>query len=129
MLQRGLHRVPDLEVDETLRELADGGWRVFVLPEGINDRATFFQGVRAVLPLDPPVESDDVWDALSDSLWEGLHGLSDARIAIFWRVSAMEREDAQSFETATSVLADVCTGLADPGATVGNPKDVLVLLK
>lgn len=128
MLRRGLHRVSGSDVEQSRRELADAGWRVFVLPEGISDRTTFFLGVRAVLPLDPPLVGNDHWDALSDSLWSGLHDLADKRIAIIWPAALMASRNAESFEIATRVLADVSEALADPEATVGNVKELSVVI-
>lgn len=42
------------------------------MPGDIKSKDDFFEAVRAVLPLDPPLVLNKVWDALSDSIWEGL---------------------------------------------------------
>jgi hypothetical protein len=121
--------MPGLDVDKQKRELANQGWRVFILPTGIKDRKSFFNGVRTVLPLDPPIVSDRSWDALSDSLWEGLHNLDSDKIAIIWPgAEEMANAQKEDFEIAASVLSDVSELLVDVEATVGDPQKVLVLL-
>ena len=72
--RQGLHQVAGFDVNAGARELTERGNRGFLLPDGIKDRRTFFDGVRQVLPLDPPVVGHHSWDALSDSLWSGLAG-------------------------------------------------------
>lgn len=126
--EQGLQRVAALPED-TGRVLGAAGWRVFVLPRGILDQATFFAAVRETLPLDPPVRTDRSWDALADSLWEGLHRLDGNKIAIIWPDAArMASSDPGAFDTATAVLADTAHLLADDDATLGNPKRLAVLV-
>lgn len=73
----GLQLLPGGNVDQARRDFDQHGWRVLVLPRGISDRSSFFRGMKATCPLDPPIIRNDVWDALSDSLWNGLDGLDD----------------------------------------------------
>jgi hypothetical protein len=44
----------------------------------------FFEAMKALLPLDPPLVGNRSWDALSDSLWSGLDQLAADNIAIVW---------------------------------------------
>ena len=101
-----------------------------MLPEtGIIDRASFFDAIRATFPLYPPVLGSRSWDALSDSLWEGLHAHPARRIVILWRrTRVMSYSASGDFEIALNVLEDVASSLADPEATLNNPKEVAVLV-
>ena len=128
-LNAGLLRVETLDVETLRREANQAGYRTFVLPEGVNDRASFFDAVRSTLPLDPPVVSSHSWDALSDSLWEGLFALEDQRIAILWPgTHTMAHTAAPDLEMALNVLRDVTGSLADPTATSNRPKVVAVVV-
>jgi len=127
ILRPGLHRAATLDVATLEQQAREAGCATFVLPVGIVDRASFFDGVRSVLPLDPPVLGSGSWDGLDDSLWEGLHELPQRRILILWpNAQGMVAAD---LHMAICSLSDVATLLADPDATVGNPKDVTVLVE
>jgi len=128
---RGLQRIGHLDVDATRRRAEEADCTVFVLPgRGIVDRAAFFDAVRATFPLDPPIVGHRVWDALSDSLWEGLYTHPARRLAILWpNAQVMARSASEDFDTALDVLAHVVASLADPQATVGHPKQVAVLVE
>ncbi|WP_223188996.1 MULTISPECIES: barstar family protein [unclassified Streptomyces] len=96
---------------------------------GAGGRAAFFNAVRAVLPLDPPVVSSHSLDALSDSLWGGIYSTDDQKIAIIWEDSLRFFEDSpKEFEDACSVLAEVAESLTDEAFTVGRPKQVRVFV-
>ena len=130
MIQKqGLRQIADFDVETGARELANRGDQVFLLPRGIKDKIAFFEGVRKSLPLDPPVVGDYSWDALSDSLWNGLDGVDASAIAIIWPGSReMARAQPEDFEIAKSILSDLTESLADAVATVGNVKQVVVIL-
>ena len=96
ILKQGLHEVTEFDPEAGARELSARGNRVFLLPSGSTDRRSFFDGVRQVLPLDPPVVSHHSWDALSDSLWSGLHDVDDCNIAT---ILAGVAEDGQGAPT------------------------------
>jgi hypothetical protein len=129
-IQPGLNRIGTLDVDATRRQAEQAGYTVFVLPEnGIVDRASFFEAVRATFPLDPPLIGSHSWDALSDSLWEGLYRHSARRIAILWpKTQFMASSAPADFEVALNALTDVANSLADPRATCDNPKEIAVLV-
>lgn len=128
-LESGLREVVDVEVAR--REAERAGYTTIALPAtGVVDRESFFDAVRATLPLDPPIQSARSWDALSDSLWEGLHRNPAARIAIVWpNAHVMSAAAPVEFEIAVSVLADVASLLANVGATCGRPKQVAVFVE
>ena len=130
-IKPGLKRAGAVDADATRREAQQAGYTTFVLPvKGIVDQASFFEAVRTTLPLDPPLVSSRGWDALSDSLWQGLYMLPARRIAILWLgTRGMATSAPAEFEIALSVLADVANLLADPQATCENPKEVAVLVE
>ena len=108
-----------------VEDLRARGFLVFSLPSGIVDKSSFFDAIRSCLPLDPPVVSNRSWDALSDSLWEGLSELAENRIAIVWPTE--EVAAAEDMKIAMGVLDQVARLLADPVATVGKPKELVVV--
>lgn len=124
---RGLERVVALDVDATRQSMEALGYVVFVLPHlGIVDRDSFFKAIQGTCPLDPPLVSSTSWDALSDSLWEGLHSHEARRIAILWpNTASMNDAASEDFELALRVLADVASSAADSNSTDPNPKDVV----
>jgi hypothetical protein len=127
--KQGLHQIADFNIEAGVKELVNRGNRVFLLPSGIKDKRAFFEGVRKALPLDPPVVGDHSWDALSDSLWSGLDGVDASGIAIIWPGSAeMANAQPEDFEIAKSILSDLTESLADAEVTIGNPKQVVVVL-
>ncbi|MCB9600718.1 MAG: barstar family protein [Polyangiales bacterium] len=124
----GVHLLEASAIDARRRELESLGFAAFVLPKTGVDGATFFDAARSTLPLDPPVY--DSWDALSDSLWEGLHQHPSRRLAIVWQgTSEMARSWPTEFTRVMDVLSDVAALLGDPKATVGNPKELVVLVE
>jgi len=126
---QGIHHIPAFDVDRNARELVHNGWRVFVLPGGINDKKKLFDAIRSALPLDPPVFGDRSWEALSDSLWGGLDSLNAKKIAIIWPASEeMAMTQPEEFKIASSILSDLTKSLADADATIGDVKQILVVL-
>ena len=130
-LEDGLQRVSARDMEATRRAAEAAGYATFVLPAtGIVDRTSFFDAVRSTFPLDPPLVGSESWDALCDSLWEGLHAHAAQRIAILWpSTNAMASSAPSDFDLALQVLADVVTTLADPQATCGNPKQVALIVE
>ena len=81
----GLHQVDDLDAGEAQAALTQDGWLAFVLDgTQITDRESFFTVVRRIVPLDPPVYRNCVWDALSDSLFGGIDLIEADKVAILW---------------------------------------------
>jgi hypothetical protein len=103
---------------------------VYVISTGKRiGREAFFDAVRTALPMDPPLVSSRSWDALSDSLWEGIRSLGATHVAVLWPDAGFFSEEApREFEIATSVLADVARSLADPEATRGKPVELSIYI-
>jgi hypothetical protein len=125
-----LRRIERIEAAAIAAEAAEEGCRVFLLDTGANaNREAFFDAVRATLPLDPPLMSARSWDALEDSLWEGLSTVEESHIVIVWLDSApLMESDLSAFDLAIDVLGAIADSLADSGPTDGNPKDVRVFV-
>jgi Barstar (barnase inhibitor) len=113
--------------------LSDAGWSVFVLADSIRSKHDFFQAVDHTIPLDPAPSSEgrsyESWDGLSDSIWGGIMELPAKNVLICWpRPSRFAARDAEEYEDAVDILSTVAEQLADPEATDGNPKHLVVLL-
>jgi hypothetical protein len=122
-----IHSTPELELLATEHEAS--GWKVYTLPARIGDRTDFFDGVRSVLPLDPPVRDNVSLDELEDSLWEGLYRLAADRVVIVWPDALhMARLSDPEFNEALDVLMQVAYGLSLERPTLGKPKRMKVVL-
>lgn len=129
-LTPGLHRIDARDIERLRRTLVQSGYCVFSLPDDVVDSGAFFEAIRRTLPLDPPVAGSHSWDALSDSLWEGLYSYDSPRIGIVWPgTCAFAASSPQDFETASSVLGDVADLLGDSRAAMGAAKEVVVLVE
>jgi barstar (barnase inhibitor) len=109
--EAGVHRAPPDDVREAEAVYLTNGWRVFVVPDGIDSEERFFDAVVATFPLDPPLQRD-VWDALDDSLWGGLDTLPETQVAILWP-DALTLADAHpaAHEVALSTLTGLTRSL------------------
>lgn len=80
------------------------------------------------LSLDPPILKDSNSDVLVDSLWHGLHALSESSILIVWpSLRRFKERDPKGFAVATQLLSDLCMSLSDEVLAVGRSKYVTVL--
>jgi hypothetical protein len=129
-LEPGLSLVPPSLLADIVRESGRLGLQAYALSTGgAAGRDAFFDAVRRSLPLDPPLVSSRSWDALSDSLWEGIYSLPENRVVILWEDGDRFKVAApEDFEVALSILADLVRQLADPAATVGKPKTLFVYI-
>lgn len=127
-LTAGVHEVTGVGADLAAAEAEAAGARVFELvTTDASDRADFFDAVRAALPLDPPLTQSTNWNALADSLWNGIDSLDDQTIVITWRGAADLRvRSPRDFAMAMAVLGDVASSLGSWEHTNGEPKEVCV---
>lgn len=94
----------------------------------IRDRAGFFAEVKRNMPLDPPLVGSSSWDALADSLWEGLRNLPESHIDVVWHdVGTLHEVASSTLCTAVAILHDVATSLEDSALLVGAPKTVRLI--
>ena len=125
--EMGCHIVSAAEAKKTASEYERDGWRVFRLPRFMSSALEFFEGVRLVLPLNPPLQSNGNWNALADSLWEGIDNLGSGKVLIVWPDAGLI-EDA--FPDDNRAIMQIFTDLCDTLATseyTDSPKKVLVL--
>ncbi|MFF0434182.1 barstar family protein [Streptomyces sp. NPDC004327] len=129
VIDRGLHEVSGADIPGVLDEAARQGVPVFTLSTaGRTDQEAFFGAVRESLPLDPPLGPRMVWDALSDSLWGGLHELKSPRAVIVWPDARPVAGAEGDFWIALDVLRDVAESLAEDRYTSGRPTRVSVYI-
>ena len=128
--RKGVRAIDRQEVGRAIDAARSGGLPVFVLEmdERVG-REAFFDAVKAVLPHDPPLTSSRSWDALSDSVWEGVRNLEARRIVIIWPDATRFRDDASAdYLVSMEVLADLVDSLGDSVATTGMPKEVCIIV-
>ncbi|WP_306328488.1 barstar family protein [Streptomyces venezuelae] len=130
VIDRGFHEVSGADIPEILDEAARQGVPVFTLSTaGRTDKETFFGAVREALPLDPPLGTFRmVWDALSDSVWGGLHELKSPRVVIVWPDARPVAGAAGDFWIALEILRDVAESLAAVRYTSRRPTQVSVYI-
>ena len=130
VLKPGLNDIHSSDVDNVTKEANRDAIPVYFLStNGRFGREAFFDAVSAVLPLDPELVGTHSWDALADSLWEGITSLESDRLVIIWQDAFIFGKDSPSeFSIALSVLEEVGRLLADRGATNGNPKEVCLYI-
>jgi Barstar (barnase inhibitor) len=118
------------EIEIAVAEARDVGLPVFVISTGAHGEGeAFFSAVRAVLPLDPPLKSSRSWDALADSLWEGIRLLDSETAVIVWPDSwQFKNANPRDYDVAIAILDDVSRSLRNPVVTGGRPKAVSILL-
>ncbi|MFE5594201.1 barstar family protein [Streptomyces sp. NPDC056549] len=128
VIGRGFHEVSSADIPGILDESARQGIPVFTLSTaGRTDKEAFFGAVREALPLEPPLGTFRmVWDALSDSVWGGLHELKSPRVVIVWPDARPVAGAKGDFWIALSILRDVVADLAEVRCTGGRPTQVSV---
>ncbi|MFD8207617.1 hypothetical protein ACFV2S_14670 [Streptomyces sp. NPDC059695] len=127
MVTAGFYEVPGTDIPGILDEVACQGVPVFTLSTaGRTDKEAFFGAVQETLPLDPPLGPHMVWDALSDSVWGGLHELKSPRVVIVWPDARPVADAEGDFWIALEILRDVVAGLAEDRYTGGRPTQVSV---
>lgn len=110
--------------------ICDDGWKVFVLKGAVmRDAAGLFDAIRAALPLDPPIERLVSWDALEDSIWEGLMEIPAKRIAVLWLdFNVFHRAAPTEAKLFSELLEGISASLANPQFAAGTPKQVAIVL-
>ncbi|MEU5919753.1 hypothetical protein [Streptomyces sp. NPDC047141] len=127
MISAGLHEVPGGDIPGILDEATRQGVPVFTLATaGRTDKEAVFGAVQEALPLDPPLGPHMVWDALSDSVWSGLHELKAPRVVIIWPDAQPVAGAEGDFWIALEIFRDVVAGLAEDRYTGGRPTQVSV---
>jgi hypothetical protein len=135
----GVHPVTADEAHALAAEAQHLGWPVFRIDGPATERE-LLHAVRSTFPLNPPIESESEihWDALDDSMWEGLCDLGADDVLIWWQEAGRLAPGRDALLRPTrsretySTLMDVLTGLAlslgDPKYTVDDPTRVTILV-
>ncbi|MGW6286356.1 barstar family protein [Streptomyces sp. NPDC055107] len=127
VIERGFHEVSGADVPGILDEAARQGLPVFTLrTAGRTDKEAFFAAVQGALPLDPVLGPRMAWDALSDSVWGGLHELKSPHVVIVWPDARHVAGAEGDFWIALSILRDVADSIAEARYTGGRPTQVSV---
>ncbi|MDA8455068.1 barstar family protein [Acidovorax sp. GBBC 3334] len=120
--------VESLAAEEIISEREKLGWKIFRLPSEISSKDDFFDGVRCLLSLDPPLRSNRSWDALADSLWAGLDNISEGNIIIVWpNVSEMKSNAPRDFDIAINILSDLSMSFLNSEVSNSPAKNILIL--
>lgn len=122
-LRGGVTTIDPSQAQEVREEAARRDVLTYVIStRGQAGREVFFDAVRRAIPLNPPIASARSWDALADSMWEGIHSLNRPCVVVLWPDSSPFSETAPNdFQTALSVFEQVARELADVEATLGEP--------
>jgi hypothetical protein len=126
--ERGVFVLNPSQAAAAIEKYEAGGWRLFVLPDGMSSKEQFIRGMQMALPLDPPICPIN-WDAVSDSIWGGLEFLAEAKILIVWPNSSLMRASVPGdADIAVDILAALPGDFADPVPTAGSVKEIAVIL-
>ncbi|MEM7246152.1 MAG: barstar family protein [Acidobacteriota bacterium] len=125
----GLWRVSAGQEGATKEALEREGYHVLDFDgRRVTNALTFFEEVRRVLPLDPPLSGRVSWDALVDSLGSGLDGLGERHVAIRWTaVDAMASADPAAFEMAVRCLTGLAEDMASEESGLEEPLGLLIV--
>jgi hypothetical protein len=127
-LPPGVSWVTNCELAQVREKALSNGATVFDLEPAATTREAIFEAVRSSMPLDPPIISSRSWDALSDSVWGGLHALDSRNILITWARASEFRDAAPAeFDITSGILSGVAEQLLSWEVTYGEPKRVTVV--
>ncbi len=95
-------------LDHVTAALSDQGFAVVRFDgDGVTDKASFLERADRDLPRPADLHPHN-WDALNDTLWNGLDDLGQPAIAIVWTdAQQMVAGDLQDFLTAVDIMAGV----------------------
>lgn len=107
--ENNLVRICPADYQSLLLEMRTSGWLLYIFSAGAS-KTELFDNARRVLPLDPPLGPYLKWDALSDSLSNGLIELDSSAVAIAWiDADRLQSVDPESFHTAVEVFKHVAS--------------------
>jgi RNAse (barnase) inhibitor barstar len=124
----GVCQLASHEADQMVSYYAEKNAAIFLLNASISTKRDFFRAISQKIQLDPPLGDGLRWDALSDSLWNGLDLLESSKVLIVWpNASLMKTDSPEEFSIATSVLSDVAASLGTKEDTCDEPKEVMIV--
>jgi hypothetical protein len=129
-LRTGVSHIGPQDIDRVASEATAKHVAIYRFStKGATGRSAFFDAIRHTLPLDPPLVGSRSWDALSDSLWSGIHEASDNSVAIFWTDSSdFKNVTPSDYSIALEILKDITSSLLDRNITNGRPKQVSIYI-
>ncbi|WP_037366739.1 barstar family protein [Amycolatopsis orientalis] len=128
-IKPGLSVVAELDLGELTRHASREGFRVLVLSGVGPGKKSFFDQVETQLPTDPPLGKVNVWDALADSLWEGMRCLPEHKLLLVWLDSKEFADNSpDEFAVALSVLRDLTDIPMCPDGSPGQRKSVAIFV-
>ena len=128
MLKYGLHTLSISDTEREVKNASLHGSKIIRLPNNISDKASFVDGLKGSAPLDPPVTTPN-WDALEDSLWEGLHSVTEESVVIVWpNADLMKATSPADFAIAIEIFESLTRTLNSDAITLNAPKRLCVFL-
>lgn len=130
-IQIGLNKLKHTQdLKKIIEALLSNGWIIFFLRgKIIFDRNSFFNAIKATLPLDPPIVGSHSWDALSDSIWGGIDSIVENKIVIIWEnTEVMQIHANEDYNIAIELLDDIAKSLNNDKATDGETKQVGIII-
>lgn len=126
----GVHAISADLLDLILDAKKYDEWKIFQLPDSLSTKEEFMTAAHELLPFDPPFFSDsDSWDALSDSLWGGLHALHAIGVLIIWPHSKkLSLLDPITYRQIISIFESISKTIRNPQYGGGWTTNLLVLL-
>lgn len=107
MGKSGFFFIPEKEASNIIYQYRSLGYKIYELPKEMISKDDFFNGIRKILPLDPPLSSNRSWDALNDSLWSGLNSLSENKILIIWPSICGMKKNNNNFAIISEIFEDL----------------------
>ena len=94
----------------------------------VTDKASFLKQAEADLPRPTDLFPHN-WDALADTLWNGLFDLKANQVALVWtQAQRLAHGDLQDFLDAIRILSDVARQVMDGANSFPRPLTMLLFL-
>lgn len=126
-LKLGINFIKENEIAIVRQNAEQKKYKVYDI--NASCKHTIFENIKSKLPLDPPLVSNHVWDALLDSLFEGLSlEKSDEFLLICHETHEYKINHPSDYVIFLDVLKSVSDGLFDSENTAGNPKNLYIIM-
>ena len=128
-MKAGMYGEADLQ---SILEAAsgDGVAQSFHLASTIHDKQSFSDAIRSVVPLNPPIPNGPAnWDALADSLFDGMLSVRGPVILRWPNHELMAASAPNDYAVAIEIFQVLIRELASETTTVGRPTKLFVVLE
>ncbi|HHJ14476.1 MAG TPA: hypothetical protein ENJ79_08910 [Gammaproteobacteria bacterium] len=130
-IRPGVYSV-DAQLAEAMLNLSNStnDWVLFQVDcSKVSDRNTLFKCLCAALPMNPLIHSDRSWDALSDSLWGGLHDVRKDKVLIILRgAKNLKSHLSKEYQKVIEIFGDVANTLTKKQYAGEKVKSVSIFL-